>query len=324
MPAWLDKQRAEQRRKSRDRRTVLGAGAAGAAGYEGYALARKPSWSVTRNTRVATQSSRRARNLAGQADIAGRDAANMTAPRPGTPERAAWEKGRRKATNPTVRYPKGFDPNAFRAKGKAGQTYAHGVTRSQARALGMTGAEYDAQRRVSSRLGPGILANDPSKTDKALSREGRAYYRTRAANLRGRYLNIWEHKSKLDRAQAGRSQQAQALGAARSQAARDAARLGNRARGLEQTSRYAAKGAFKGGARMGLAFAGASGTAAAGLAGMRAWEKRNAKKAASLPGATTNRWDQLSDAERRKAVGFGRTARPVGAIGTPGKKGVYA
>ena len=326
MPAWLEEQRSKQRRKSRDAALVGGAGLAGAGGYEAYALTRRPGRSVVRNTATSVRAAGRARGYQRESSTLSDLAQRAKKPAEGTYERKMFDRFGAKAAATQAPYPKGFDPDMFRSRLSTGQISAYQLTRGQARALGMSGAEYDAARMNPNRM----LGPEPSSraqmraaglTYGADDAKLRAWQRATNAQARGRFLDRYERTTLRRMRNAGRQGQEAMLNRWRGGVQAQAAQAGRRAATSEALSRHAARNAAKGGWRMGLATAGAAGTAAAGLAGMRAWQRRNAKKASALPKPS---WASLSDDERKKAIGSGATRRPVGAIGTPGRAGRYA
>jgi hypothetical protein len=236
-----------------------------------------------------------------------------------------------KINDPRPQYPKGFNAELFRGNTVASQNYAHGLTRSQGRALGLSGAEYDALR-----LRPGVsqangrpmamLARDPGA--RGVSRDVTIPIRQQAADARNRYLNIFDERSRAEVKEAGRSARRYALSQARNETADASGAAGRRSLRQQKAASRMTGRALRGGWRMGLAAAGASGTVAGGIAAKNAWERRNKLKSQTLPRPS---WERMNDDERKAAVpreiggwANNRGARPTSAIGSQGRAGRFS
>lgn len=334
MPKWLEEQRKPARRKRRERQLVGAAGLAGAGGYEAFAAGTGRQPSLTRNAYRAASYNRQASAGYKQSKALADMARTMKAPLAGTPEAKYWYAAQKLANDTSSEATRrGFTPQmraAWEGSRRSDQRTIRNLMNSRmARRLNLPGNAF----------GPtGMLAMDPA--DRGLPKyknvngkkvplrrsEQFKLARQQAAKQRADHLSHFEAaQQKRRKATAARTQRImtersreKVAGAARGE--RGWAKL----RGHQ--SRQFARNAAKGGWRMGLAGAGAAGTAAGGIAAMKAWERRNAIKAKNLaaPGST---WASMSEEQREKAlpraIGGNRTARPVGAIGTQGKAGAY-
>jgi hypothetical protein len=335
MPAWLDRQREQRRRRDRERNTVIGAGAAGALGSEAYGRYRGRG-TVTGALRNAnTERGISSRNYRSSRSLSQR-AATMTRPLSHHAEEAqSWREAQRTIASPPNPYRRlpGFSPKRFATAGNVGMSEGRKLTESQARVLGFHPEQFK-QAKSTARTGvrqrnmqgidfgaplSRVRSSSPGTAEaKARARRENAAISQQQAGYRRALLRRYEAREAAKERAAAQKKQANATTKSRNMTQRAADYGRGQGAAAEQRMFSHLRSARRPATRMGLATAGAAGTAAAGIAGMKAWERRNATKANTLPA-----WNNLTDKQKKQAIGRGGTARPVSAIGTQGKKGVY-